>query len=153
MLTAGGEGISVVDLSFIPGPAPLTPHRVSCFWQPKDKIFSPLCCLPLYMHHESPCLPIHGLWLGRYISFNTQAQPRSVTQEPQTELGRAGQAGRIPGALTRCVWGHCCWEQRLGGSQLGRACVRSFGFLRVTCGIPQSPKWRRDLDTLLSWSR
>lgn len=37
----------------------------------------------------------------------TQAQPSSVTQEPQTELGRAREAERMPGALTRCVCGQC----------------------------------------------
>lgn len=147
-----GEGFSAVNLSILPGLSSLTPTKFLSFESPRlislPYVSCPWTCTLCVPYCWLICVPM--IWgeilksLSQrllYLFLGHQAQPRSMICL-EDALGSEWM-----------WWGQCCWELGFGGSRLDRMCVKSFGFLNITCGISQSPQMVKICERSLSWSR
>lgn len=122
------------------------------FWKPEADhspcMSCPWICTMHLPHCLLICVPV--IWgevpksLSQrplYIFLRLQAQPRSIICL-EDALG------------SEWVWrGQCCWKLGFGGLWLEKMCVKSFGFLNITCGISQSPQIVKICEKSLTWSR
>ena len=122
------------------------------FWKPEADLSPcmscPWACAMHLPHCLLICVPV--IWgevpksLSQrplYIFLRLQAQPRFIICL-EDALG------------SEWVWrGQCCWKLGFGGLWLEKMCVKSFGFLNITCGISQSPQIVKICEKSLTWSR
>lgn len=146
-----GEGFSAVNLSILPGPSSLTPTKL-LFLKARGWPLS-LYVLSLDLYHASTSLFTH--LCARDLRRGSEVLVTEATLYISKTPGPA-QVYHLPGGCPG-VWmgvkGQCCWKLGFGGLWLEKMCVKSFGFLNITCGISQSPQIVKICEKSLTWSR